>query len=104
MKHDDNISYGNQFSKRTVIIVKEDQSQIIKQTPRWLIFVTCFCVFVGITLRFTNLEKKSFWWDEAGTLMFVTGHSLTELGSLYEKTNSVDAGTDLVPRLVETLG
>jgi uncharacterized membrane protein len=53
--------------------------------PKWLSWCVWTAVAVGVVLRFTNLEHKVFWQDEAFIALHVTGHlERVELRSLFD--------------------
>ncbi|MDQ6826861.1 MAG: hypothetical protein M3Z14_06645, partial [Candidatus Eremiobacteraeota bacterium] len=47
-------------------------------TPRWILFGAAAMVILGVVFRFSNLEGKLFWRDEAITALRVAGYTGAE--------------------------
>jgi len=48
--------------------------------PIWLKISVIFMIGLGIFFRFGHLDKKAIWFDEAFTLLAISGHTVTEVG------------------------
>lgn len=46
-----------------------------RQPVPWMVAVVCFLLALGIVLRFANIEGKTYWVDEAYTLLRVAGYT-----------------------------
>ncbi len=58
----------------------EKQTPIAKQNPPiWLKVLVIFLIGIGIFFRFAHLDQKAIWYDEAFTLLAVSGHTVTEI-------------------------
>ncbi|MEG4939367.1 glycosyltransferase family 39 protein [Microcoleus sp. F4-D5] len=47
--------------------------------PIWLKVLVIFLIGIGIFFRFAHLGQKAIWYDEAFTLLAVSGHTVTEV-------------------------
>ncbi|WP_035368270.1 glycosyltransferase family 39 protein, partial [Dolichospermum circinale] len=58
----------------------EKQTPIAKiNPPIWLKLLIVFLIGLGIFLRFAHLGQKPIWYDEAFTLLGLSGHTVTEV-------------------------
>jgi len=58
----------------------EKQTPIAKQNPPiWLKVLVIFLIGLGFFFRFAHLGQKAIWYDEAFTLLAISGHTVTEV-------------------------
>lgn len=55
------------------------QTRLWDSKPRWIKTFAIALLVVGIALRFVNLDRKIYWYDETLTSLRIFGHTRTEL-------------------------
>jgi uncharacterized membrane protein len=52
--------------------------------PEWLKAVVIALLVVGVVLRFVNLDRKVYWYDETLTSLRIFGYTRTELQATFQ--------------------
>jgi uncharacterized membrane protein len=62
---------------------KKKSNQTCQYFPKLLIYIILLVLGVGIFFRFVNLDKKIYWGDEAFTSLWISGHHLSVIETIY---------------------
>src|SRR5262249_17081785 len=62
-----------------------------RQNP-WLIACLSLCIGLGVVFRFTDLDRRPYWCDEACTSQRVFGHGIADIEARYFHGGEITAG------------